>query len=37
MMVKKYIVDLSAEERAYLEQFTRTGRRGAEQITRARI
>ena len=36
-MVKKYIVDLSAEERAYLEQFTTTGRRAADRITRARI
>lgn len=36
-MVKKYIVDLSAEERAELEQFTTTGRRAADQITRARI
>lgn len=36
-MVKKYIVDLSAEERAYLERFTTTGFRAAEQITRARI
>ena len=36
-MVKKYIVNLSAEERAYLEQFTTTGRRAADRITRARI
>lgn len=36
-MVKKYIVDLSAEERTELEQFTTTGRRAADQITRARI
>ena len=36
-MVKKYIVGLSAEERAYLEQFTTTGRRAADRITRARI
>lgn len=36
-MVKKYIVDLSAEERTYLEQFTTTGRRAADRITRARI
>lgn len=36
-MAKKYIVDLSAEERDYLEKFTTTGRRGAEQIRRARI
>ena len=36
-MVKKYIVDLSAEERTYLEQFATTGRRAADHITRARI
>ena len=36
-MVKKYIVNLSAEERAYLEPFTTTGRRAADRITRARI
>jgi transposase len=36
-VVKKYIVDLSAEERAELEQFTTTGRHAADQITRARI
>ena len=36
-MVKKYIVDLSTEERVYLERFTTTGRRAAEQIRRARI
>jgi len=36
-MVKKYIVDLTVEERAYLEQFTTTGRHAADQITRARI
>lgn len=36
-MVKKYIVDLSAEERNHLIQFTTTGRRAADQITRARI
>jgi transposase len=36
-MVKKYIVDLSPEERAELERFTSTGRHAADQITRARI
>ena len=36
-MVKKYIVTLTAEERAELEQLTKTGRHGADQITRARI
>lgn len=36
-MVKKYIVNLSAEKRAYLEWFTTMGRRAADQITRARI
>ena len=36
-MVKKYIVDLSVEERTQLEQFTTTGRHAADQITRARI
>jgi transposase len=36
-MVKKYIVTLTAEERAELEQFSTTGRRAADQITRARI
>jgi len=36
-MVKKYIVDLSAQERAELEQLTRTGRHAADRITRARI
>lgn len=36
-MVKKYIVDLTVEERTELEQFTTTGRRAADQITRARI
>ena len=36
-MVKKYIVGLSAEERAYLEQFTTTGRRAADRITRAGV
>jgi len=37
IMVKKYIVNLSAEERTQLEQFTTTGRHAADQITRARI
>jgi transposase len=36
-MVKKYIVDLTPEERAYLIQFTTTGRHAADQLTRARI
>jgi transposase len=36
-MVKKYIVDLTAEERAYLIRFTTTGRHAADQLTRARI
>lgn len=36
-MNKKYIVKLSAEEQAYLERFTTTGRRAADRITRARI
>jgi transposase len=36
-MVKKHIVDLTAEERAELVQFTTTGRHAADQITRARI
>ena len=36
-MVKKYIVDLTVEERTELEQFTTTGRRAADQLTRARI
>lgn len=36
-MVKKYIVTLTDEERAELEQLTKTGRRAADQITRARI
>lgn len=36
-MTKKYIVDLSVEERAYLEEFTTTGQHAAYKITRARI
>jgi transposase len=36
-MTKKYIVDLTSEERKYLEEFTTTGRHAAYQITRARI
>ncbi len=36
-MTKKYIVDLTSEEREYLEAFTTTGRHAAYQITRARI
>jgi transposase len=36
-MVKKYIVDLTAEERAELERFATTGRHAADRITRARI
>ena len=36
-MTKKYIVDLTPDERQYLETFTTTGRHAAYQITRARI
>ena len=36
-MVKKYIVDLSVEERAELLKFSTTGKHAADQITRARI
>ena len=36
-MVKKYIVDLSFEERVQLEKFMTTGRHAANQITRAQI
>jgi transposase len=36
-MTKKYIVDLTPEERQYLEAFTTTGHHAAYQITRARI
>ena len=36
-MTKKYIVDLSVDERGYLEEFTTTGRHAAYQITRARV
>jgi hypothetical protein len=36
-MTKKYIVDLTLEERKYLEEFTTTGRHAAYQITRARL
>ena len=35
--VKKYVVRLSAEERAQLEEFVRKGKRGAHLLTRARI
>jgi transposase len=36
-MTKKYQVDLTAEERQYLEQFTTTGKHAAYQINHARI
>ncbi|MDX2096942.1 MAG: IS630 family transposase [Leptolyngbyaceae cyanobacterium bins.59] len=36
-MVKKYVVSLSASERQYLEQFTKTGNHAAYQINHARI
>ena len=36
-MTKKYLVDLTLEERESLEAFTTTGRHAAYQITRARI
>jgi transposase len=36
-MTKKYHVDLSAEERQSLEQFTTTGKHAAYQINHARI
>ncbi len=36
-MNKKYIVTLSAEERALLEEMTRTGKAAARKITHARI
>ena len=35
--VKKYIVRLSAEERAHLEALIRTGKRSAQLMTKARI
>lgn len=34
---KKYVVDLTPEERATLEQLMRRGRTGARKLTRARI
>ena len=34
---KKYVVCLSVDERAFLDQFLRKGRRSAELVTRARI
>lgn len=34
---KKYVVCLSVDERAFLDQFLRGGRRSAELVTRARI
>ena len=37
MAEKKYIVKLSLEERSFLEEFLRKGRRSAELVTRARI
>ena len=36
-MVKKYNVDLTADERTYLEQFTTTGKHAVYQINHARI
>ncbi len=36
-MAKRYIVNLSDEERDYLQTFISTGRRGARQINHARI
>lgn len=37
MPKKKYIVDLTPEERATLEQMLRSGKTGARKLTRARI
>jgi len=37
MPKKKYVVDLSAEERATLEHMLRSGKTGARKLTRARI
>jgi cytochrome c553 len=37
MPKQKYIVDLSAEERATLEHMLRSGKTGARKLTRARI
>jgi len=37
MPKQKYIVDLSAEERATLERMLRSGKTGARKLTRARI
>ena len=37
MPKKKYVVDLSAEERATLEHLLRGGKTGARKLTRARI
>ena len=35
--VKKYVVRLSAEERAQLDELIRKGRRSAQLLTKARI
>jgi hypothetical protein len=37
MPKKKYVVDLSAEERATLEHLLRSGKTGARKLTRARM
>ncbi len=37
IVVKKYVVRLSAEERAQLEAFIRAGKRSAQLLTKARI
>jgi hypothetical protein len=37
MIVKKYVVNLSKEERGRLEEFIRKGKRPAQLLTRARI
>jgi putative transposase len=37
MPKKKYVIDLTSEERAMLEQLTRRGRARARKLTRARI
>ena len=37
MPKKKYVVDLTAEERTLLEQLLRLGKTGARKLTRVRI
>jgi len=37
IVVKKYVVRLSAEERAQLEALIRAGKRSAQLLTKARI